>query len=184
MYPGHSTCYFEDLNPEEHLDLTYMIESSEGEMVLDFWVIAPGQRVTHTALREATGSHSFIADRQGRYQYCFSNKNYNAAKKMTFSSYGPEERRNRWQEAAEQMQQELSEEAKKLDEEIMQLVENVRMVKDEQAYMVGRAATHRKTAESTNSRVLGWSLAQVALLFAVCAWQVWYLRSFFEVKRV
>ncbi|KAJ3334290.1 p24 complex component [Gonapodya sp. JEL0774] len=41
-----------------------------------------------------------------------------------------------------------------------------------------------QAAESTNTRVLVWSLAETALLVSVCVWQVWYLRRFFEVKRV
>ena len=74
-------------------------------------------------------------------------------------------------------------------------------VKDEEEYIVVRERTHRNTAESTNERVKWWSVAQVVILFAVVAWQVYYLKvrvffvsswsieltwswqSFFEVKR-
>lgn len=38
-------------------------------------------------------------------------------------------------------------------------------------------------AESTNTRVKWWSVAQIVLLFVVCFWQVRYLKHFFEVKR-
>jgi hypothetical protein len=38
-------------------------------------------------------------------------------------------------------------------------------------------------AESTNTRVKWWSVAQIVLLFVVCFWQVSYLKHFFEVKR-
>lgn len=49
-------------------------------------------------------------------------------------------------------------------------------VKDEQEYIVIRERTHRNTAESTNERVKWWSVAQVIILFAVVAWQVYYLK--------
>ena len=39
-------------------------------------------------------------------------------------------------------------------------------------------------AESTFSRVLSWSLIETGALIAVCLWQVFYLKRFFEVKRV
>lgn len=39
-------------------------------------------------------------------------------------------------------------------------------------------------AESTNGRVMWWSLFEAATLVAVCLWQVYYLKRFFEVKRV
>lgn len=75
-------------------------------------------------------------------------------------------------------------------------------VKDEQEYIVVRERTHRNTAESTNSRVKWWSVLQAVVIFAVVAWQVYYLKvcprlltsapqtngwsgqSFFEVKRI
>lgn len=41
----------------------------------------------------------------------------------------------------------------------------------------------KKAAESTNSRVKWWSMAQLGLLSSVCVWQVYYLKRFFEVKR-
>lgn len=39
-------------------------------------------------------------------------------------------------------------------------------------------------AESTNDRVKYWSIVQTCMLFAVCGWQIFYLKRFFEVKRV
>jgi hypothetical protein len=39
-------------------------------------------------------------------------------------------------------------------------------------------------AESTNDRVKYWSIIQTIMLFAVCGWQIFYLKRFFEVKRV
>lgn len=49
-------------------------------------------------------------------------------------------------------------------------------VKDEQEYIVVREKTHRNTAESTNSRVKWWSVLQAGVLFAVVAWQIYYLK--------
>lgn len=44
----------------------------------------------------------------------------------------------------------------------------------------------RTTSELTpqNSRVKWWAVAQIGLLLAMCAWNVHYLKSWFEVKRV
>lgn len=39
-------------------------------------------------------------------------------------------------------------------------------------------------AESTNDRVKWWSIAQTLMLVGVCAWNVRYLKSWFEVKRI
>jgi len=71
-----------------------------------------------------------------------------------------------------------------VEREIRSLANGLTSVKDEQEYIVVRERTHRNTAESTNARVKWWSVLQAIVLFSVVAWQVYYLKSFFEVKRV
>lgn len=57
-------------------------------------------------------------------------------------------------------------------------------VKDEQQYIVLRERTHRNTAESTNGRVKWWNLFVIGVVVGESLFQVWWLRRFFEVKRV
>jgi hypothetical protein len=72
-----------------------------------------------------------------------------------------------------------------LEKEVRNLIQGMQAVKDEQEYIVVRERVHRNTAESTNDRVKWWSIGQTILLFAVCAWQVWYLKvcCIFPVER-
>ncbi len=70
------------------------------------------------------------------------------------------------------------------DSQVRALAELVASVKDEQSYIVVRERTHRNTAESTNSRVKWWSLFQVIIVVAEGVFQVWWIKRFFEVKRV
>ena len=63
-----------------------------------------------------------------------------------------------------------------MEREIRSLANGLQAVKDEQEYIVVRERVHRNTAESTNSRVKWWSIFQAIVLFAVCAWQVYYLK--------
>ena len=63
-----------------------------------------------------------------------------------------------------------------VEREIRALATGLTAVKDEQEYIVVRERTHRNTAESTNSRVKWWSILQAFVLFAVVAWQVYYLK--------
>merc|ERR1712098_153328 len=71
-----------------------------------------------------------------------------------------------------------------LEAEVRQLSELLAQVKDEQSYIVLRERTHRNTAESTNSRVKWWSMFQMGVLIGEGIFQVWWLKRFFEVKRV
>lgn len=71
-----------------------------------------------------------------------------------------------------------------LEKELQHLKTGLRGIKDDQEYIVVRERSHRNTAESSNSRVVWWSLFQTGMLVATCAFQVFYLKQFFEVKRV
>lgn len=44
-------------------------------------------------------------------------------------------------------------------------------------------STLRET-DGQNSRVKWWAIVQVGILLSTCAWNVHYLKSWFEVKRV
>ena len=63
-----------------------------------------------------------------------------------------------------------------IEREIRSLAAGLTSVKDEQEYITVRERRHRDTAESTNSRVKWWSVLQFIVLFAVVAWQVYYLK--------
>jgi hypothetical protein len=67
---------------------------------------------------------------------------------------------------------------------VRHLSELVDQVKDEQQYIVVRERTHRNTAESTNARVKWWNLFVIGIVIGESLFQVWWLRRFFEVKRV
>ena len=71
-----------------------------------------------------------------------------------------------------------------LEKEVRQLSDLLAQVKDEQSYIVVRERMHRNTAESTNARVKWWSMAQLGVLVGEGVFQVWWLKRFFEVKRV
>lgn len=57
-------------------------------------------------------------------------------------------------------------------------------VKQEQEYMQVRDRIHRSINESTNSRVVMWSFFEALILVAMTVGQVYYLKRFFEVRRV
>lgn len=67
---------------------------------------------------------------------------------------------------------------------VKKLSELLAQVKDEQSYIVVRERTHRNTAESTNSRVKWWNVFIIGVVIGESVFQVWWLRRFFEVKRV
>lgn len=47
-----------------------------------------------------------------------------------------------------------------------------------------REERFRQTSESTNQRVLWWSILQTLILVAIGVWQMRHLKSFFEAKKL
>uniref|UniRef100_A0A093Y0R7 Protein ERP1 n=1 Tax=Talaromyces marneffei PM1 TaxID=1077442 RepID=A0A093Y0R7_TALMA len=57
-------------------------------------------------------------------------------------------------------------------------------IRREQVFQREREAEFRDQSEATNSRVVRWSLIQLAVLTITCAWQLSHLRSFFIKQKL
>ncbi|CAI9739069.1 emp24 domain-containing eca-like isoform X1 [Octopus vulgaris] len=71
-----------------------------------------------------------------------------------------------------------------LELRIRQLLDQVEQVTKEQNYQRFREERFRMTSESTNQRVLWWSIAQTIILIITGFWQMRHLKSFFEAKKL
>lgn len=67
---------------------------------------------------------------------------------------------------------------------IRQLLDQCEQITKEQNYQRYREERFRQTSESTNKRVLYWSLAQTIVLVVMGLWQMKHLKSFFEAKKL
>uniref|UniRef100_A0A8C4M6N5 GOLD domain-containing protein n=1 Tax=Equus asinus TaxID=9793 RepID=A0A8C4M6N5_EQUAS len=67
---------------------------------------------------------------------------------------------------------------------VQQLVEQVEQIQKEQEYQRWREERFRQTSESTNQRVLWWSILQTFILVAIGIWQMQHLKSFFKAKKL
>ncbi|ORY16910.1 emp24/gp25L/p24 family/GOLD-domain-containing protein [Clohesyomyces aquaticus] len=170
-------CFHEQLHKDDKMTVTFQVGDREfggsGNLEIDFWIQTPsGANQVHER-GVSSGDHSFVAQEDGKYMYCFNNEHWGAnTKEVSFNVHGivyvPE---------AEAPQDPLEKEVRALSELVAQ-------VKDEQGYIVVRERTHRNTAESTNARVKWWSIFQLFVLGGEGIFQVWWLKRFFEVKRV
>ncbi|KAF8506025.1 supernatant protein factor C-terminal domain-containing protein [Russula emetica] len=166
-------CFFEDLHINDQMTVTYQVGGG-GHLDIDFWITDPEGGAIRKNIRFSTGTVSITATKDGRHEYCFSNQMSTIADKIvSFNVHG-----------VIYVGDDTTDVVAPIEREIRTLAHGLTSVKDEQEYIVIRERTHRNTAESTNARVKWWSILQTAVLFSVVAWQVYYLKSFFEVKRV
>ncbi|KAL1892052.1 p24 complex component [Ceratocystis pirilliformis] len=176
--PAHDReCFHEELHKDDRMSVTFQVGDrqfgSAGNLDIDFWVTNPmGQYETYEK-SVSNGDFSFDARFDGRYVYCFGNEHWGAnSKEVSFNVHGIV------------YVSEADIEADPLETEVRHLSELLAQVKDEQSYFVVRERTHRNTAESTNARVKWWNLFVIIVVVGESLFQVWWLRRFFEVKRV
>eukprot|EP00413_Alexandrium_margalefii_P047091 CAMPEP_0204584810 /NCGR_PEP_ID=MMETSP0661-20131031/46553_1 /ASSEMBLY_ACC=CAM_ASM_000606 /TAXON_ID=109239 /ORGANISM="Alexandrium margalefi, Strain AMGDE01CS-322" /LENGTH=206 /DNA_ID=CAMNT_0051594303 /DNA_START=56 /DNA_END=676 /DNA_ORIENTATION=+ len=72
----------------------------------------------------------------------------------------------------------------KVAELVRQLEFKAGQILDQQLFAATREAVHRGLAESTCSRVMWWTLLEVAFLIGLAVFQVYHLRSYFEMKQL
>ncbi|SPR02029.1 GOLD domain-containing protein [Plasmodiophora brassicae] len=73
---------------------------------------------------------------------------------------------------------------KPLELELRRLEDLVVSVHSEMQYMRTREQAHRNTNESTNGRVLYFSLFSMGILVFLGTWQLYYLHKFFKTKKM
>lgn len=87
-------------------------------------------------------------------------------------------------EATKSTPEQQNAEHDKLENMVRDLASALTTVKHEQDYMNVRARIHASVNESTNSRVVMWAIFEALIILAMTIGQVFYLKRFFEVRRV
>ncbi|KAF6841336.1 emp24/gp25L/p24 family/GOLD [Colletotrichum plurivorum] len=176
--PAHGReCFHETLHRDDKMTVTYQVGDREfgsaGNLDIDFWITNPMGQYETFDKSVSNGDFSFTAKHDGKYTYCFGNEHWGAhSKEVSFNVHGIV------------YVSETDVPSDPLEVEVRHLSELLAQVKDEQSYIVIRERTHRNTAESTNSRVKWWNLFVIGLVVGESVFQVWWLRRFFEVKRL
>ncbi|GLA26200.1 RNB domain family protein [Aspergillus niger] len=197
-------CFHESLHKDDKMTVSFQVGDREfggsGNLEIDFWVEDPLGNRQYYKHAISSEDYSFNAHADGKYVYCFSNEGWASnSKEVSFNVHGivyvPES----------ELAQDPLEAEGRIEYPIIvytnprrpyeltavvfyiavrKLSEALAQVKDEQSYIVVRERVHRNTAESTNARVKWWSIFQLAVLIGEGIFQVWWLKRFFEVKRV
>lgn len=169
-------CFFDRVTSGSKVGLTF--EVSEGGLLdIDVKITAPDGKILYQGDKETSGKYTFAAHMDGNYVYCFSNiMSKVTAKGVMFSAVISEP-----EKAGHDVN---AKDPNKLEEMIKELSGTLTGVKHEQDYMEIRDRIHRSINESTNSRVVMWSFFEALVLVCMALGQVYYLKRFFEVRRV
>ena len=165
-------CFYDKVNANTKIGITFEVIEG-GFYDIDVLIYDPEGRPIHTGVRESNGKYTFAATKEGAYKYCFSNKMSTMTPKVVkfnIDLMEPTTSGKDGETSLESMIQDLS--------------KGLTVVKHEQEYMEVRERIHRMINDNTNSRVVWWSFFEALILILVTIGQIYYLKRFFEVKRV
>eukprot|EP00700_Malawimonas_jakobiformis_P002605 EC724547.1.p1 GENE.EC724547.1~~EC724547.1.p1 ORF type:complete len:196 (+),score=43.89 EC724547.1:61-648(+) len=165
-------CVFEDVDVGQKVTVSYQVTGG-GSRDIDVNVYGPDDKAVYNAQKQSDGKFTFAGQQKGIYRVCFSNKMSSVSAKMVsfFTTVG-EVTSGEFAKAGD---------LTPLENSIVTLSEGLASVQAEQRYMRMRERVHRDTTESTNSRVKWWGITQAIILLGMALFQIYYIRSFFEV---
>jgi len=178
-------CFFEKVEFGAKLGLTFEIADG-GFRDIDVKITGPDGKLMYGGERESSGKYTFAITTPGVYTYCFSNERSTMTPKVIMFNTEVSEARKPSEEKGAGEGEDPSDPTNhgKLDDMIKELSTSLWSVKNEQEYMQVRDRNHRAINENTNSRVVMWSFFEAAVLVCMTVGQVFYLKRFFEVRRV
>eukprot|EP00922_Rhytidocystis_sp_ex-Travisia-forbesii_P002764 GHVS01004073.1.p1 GENE.GHVS01004073.1~~GHVS01004073.1.p1 ORF type:complete len:241 (-),score=39.47 GHVS01004073.1:829-1551(-) len=138
---------------------------------------AGGRRQLFHSLKE-TDKFRIAAPRRGKFALCLRNL-LSYEQTVTFNT-----RVQRTAHETHPQDLATTDQTDKLSDMCESLSGKVEDISYQQSHAVTRESVYRQTSESTNSRVLWWTAFQVASLVLLSTLQVFYMRSFFEIKTI
>jgi len=181
-------CFFDRVTSGTKMGL--MFEVAEGGFLdIDVKIVGPDSKVIYTGERESSGKYTFAAHMDGVYTYCFSNQMSTMTPKvvmftMNIGSTSGGAAGEHAGAGAGATGAAADADSNKLEEMVRELSTSLTAVKHEQEYMEVRERVHRSINENTNSRVVMWAVFEALVLVSMTVGQIFYLKRFFEVRRV
>lgn len=171
-------CFFDKVSSGTKMSLVFEVAEG-GFLDIDVKIYGPDGKVIHQGDRESNGKYTFAAHMDGVYKYCFSNQMSTMTPKAVMFSMDIGEK-------PKDTQGDMDSDGNhnKLAQMVNELSTALTGAKHEQEYMEVRERIHRAINDNTNSRVVLWAFFEALVLVAMSLGQVYYLKRFFEVRRV
>jgi len=180
LEPNSRKCLKEEIHEDVLVTGEYEVNEIPGQLVDMMVTDTKGQ---HFVNRESTdkGKFAFTTDKYDVFEICFISRvptNMRGGRHEVYlaTKHGAEAKSYEGLGDAAKL--------KPLEVELKRLEDLSESIVNDFAHMRQREEEMRDTNESTNSRVLYFSLFSMCCLLGLATWQVLYLRKFFKSKKL
>jgi len=176
---GKVECFEEAAKSSERVSGDWHVQ--DGSHELDVTVTSPSGEHVYAAEREMQGSFAFYASTEGTYTVCFSNER---TEKGTHEHDREVVAKLAVGEPPDMVALAKAEHLSPVEERIKNLHKAMIAVRDLQDQIREQDEQRHHVTQSTRSWLLYFTVIEAIVLVAVSLWQILYLKSFFEVRRV
>ncbi|XP_017150307.1 transmembrane emp24 domain-containing protein 2 [Drosophila miranda] len=174
-------CFHEHVLENERITISFEVMEG-GFKDIGVSIKGPEGELLHHSDRDSVGSFTFSASKRGVFTLCFDNQLSTLTPKVLMfqfhvirglAYYTDPQRRG--DDVLEQAIVQLM---------INELSGKMIAVKQEQEYMHVRYRGHLAVSDSVHFRIVSWSIFGPSMLLIMTVLEVYYLKRFFEVRRV
>ncbi|KXN65811.1 hypothetical protein CONCODRAFT_62017 [Conidiobolus coronatus NRRL 28638] len=166
-------CWFEHLNLQDVLLISYDVVSG-GDQLVDFELLNPSGASLQSTPAKKDAYYHYNATDIGNHKFCFNNGPND--KSLSFHTNVIKK------DAAEKVSK--GQDADKIEEEFLELERLINQINSARSAAISRSFYINKQNNVISKRIAWWGIFQIITLVAVCAWQTYYIRKFFEIRRV
>ncbi|KJE94334.1 hypothetical protein CAOG_04993 [Capsaspora owczarzaki ATCC 30864] len=183
-------CFLEELPSDTVVKVKYELEAYDEELErfmpspttgLHFIIRDPSKNIIMQKDYGAAGTVSFTSHEPGEHTICLST---NTTRYFGGKTLKVDIDISQGEEANDYKEIMKKDKLTELQVRVRQVMDQVQQIANEQAYQRIREAKFRDTSESTNARVLWWSIGQTVILLGTTLWQAHHLRSFFKKIKI
>lgn len=169
--PHKDECFYEDVPAAGTKVYFHYMVTTGGSLDIDASVFGPDNQVVWASEKDRESRILFKASLAGVHKFCFSNKMSTLTTKVVGFHI--------------QVGEGLigADKSDPMERSVLEIARGLGEIKNDQTYLRTRERVHRETAESTNTRVLLFSVGEIALIIVIGVAHVTYLRRLFESRR-
>jgi len=182
-----SRCIKEEAHKDVLVVGEFTVENIPESHEVDILVKDTKDQTLFSKEKAETGKFAFTLDDYDMFSICFHGKRVDgqgAGRTPPIDELSVKLSVKRGIEAKSYNDLAKAEKLKPMELELKKLEDLAEAIVSDFAYMKSREKLMRDTNESTNSRVLWFSIFSMAVLLGLALWQVFYLKRFFKAKKL